>query len=53
MLQRSNGFGQEFKLQGLTFDVSLRMDRGISILAREAGWRLQSVLRPQRFFTEK
>ena len=53
VLHRSHGFGDEFKLLGLTFDVSLRMERGVSILAREAGWRLQSVLRPQRFFTEK
>ena len=29
------------------------MEHGVSILAREAGWRLQSVLRPQRFFTDK
>ena len=29
------------------------MGRGVSILAREAGWRLQSVLRPRKFFHEK
>ena len=29
------------------------MHRGISTIAREAGWRLQSVLRPRRFFSEK
>ena len=53
VLHRTNGVGEDFKLLGLTFDVELRMGRGVSILAREAGWRLQSVLRPRMFFKEK
>ena len=38
---------------GLHFDESLRMNVAVSELAREAGWRLQSVLRPRRFFSER
>ena len=53
VLHRTNGVGEDFKLLGLIFDVELRMHSGISTIAREAGWRLQSVLRPRRFFSEK
>ena len=53
MLHRTNGVGEDFKLLGLTFDVQLRMERRVSILAREAGWRLQFVLRSRKFFHEK
>ena len=51
VLHRTNGVGADFKLLGLIFDVELRMHRGISTIAREASWRLQSVLRPLRFFS--
>ena len=52
ILHRTNGFGDDFALLGVTFDTSLHMGVGISIIAREAGWRLKSVLRPRRFFSE-
>ena len=26
------------------------MDKGIAVIAREAGWRFRAVLRPKRFF---
>ena len=37
----------------ITFDCSLRMLAGITKLSKEAGWRLQSILRPRRFFSER
>ena len=52
ILHRTRGCGENFALLGLEFDMSLRMAHGVGVLAREAGWRLQSVLRPRRFFTE-
>ena len=53
ILHRTKRFGCHFKLLGLEFDVSLRMGHAVSILAREAGWPLQAVVRPKRFFTTK
>ena len=53
ILHRTRGQGNDFKLLGLVFDVGLRMGSAISELAREAGWRLQAVLRPRRFFSRR
>ena len=53
ILHRTRGLGDNFQLLGLCFDVALQMGPCISILAREAGWRLQSVLRPRRFFSTR
>jgi len=53
VLHRSQGFGDDFRLLGLEFDVSLRMVGALAIIGREAGWRLQAVLRPRRFFTTR
>ena len=53
VLHRTNGHGDEFKLLGVIFDVELRMGSAVSALAREGGWRLRTVLRPRRFFSEK
>ena len=39
-----NGVGEDFKLLGITFAVELRMGRGVSTLAREAGWRLFCII---------
>ena len=52
-MHRSRGQGDEFNLLGLIFDVALRMTRCLSVLSREAGWRLQAILRPKRFFSQK
>ena len=49
MLHRTNGHGEDFLLLGVLFDVELRMGTAVTTLAREAGWRLRSVLRPRRF----
>ena len=53
VLRRTRGHGDDFKRLGLTFDVSLRMCVAVSELACEAGWRLQSILRPRRFFSQR
>ena len=51
VLHRTRGYGDGFLLLGLHFDESLHMNVAASIIGREAGWRLQSVLRPKRFFS--
>ena len=38
---------------GVLFDVELSMGPAFAILSRKAGWRLKSILRPLRFFTEQ
>ena len=45
VLHRSDGIWQEFKLLGLTFDIMLLMDRGISIIdwKQHCGFNLCSV----------
>ena len=53
ILHRTHGLGDGFTLLGLHFDESLRMVAAISDIAREAGWRLQSILRPRRFFSRR
>ena len=53
VLHRTNGHGEDFLLLGILFDVELRMGIAVTTLAREAGWRLKTVLRPRRFFTER
>ena len=51
VLHRIHGCGDDFLLLGILFDTGLRMHKATAVLAREAGWRLQAVLRPRRFFT--
>ena len=51
MLRRAKPFGEDFKLLGVNFDTKLLMHFGVRSIAVDAGWRLQSVLRPKRFFS--
>ena len=53
VLHRIRSHGEGFRLLGLSFDEALRMGKVCLEIAREAGWRLQSVLRPRRFFTQR
>ena len=53
VLHRTRRHGEGFRLLGLSFDEALRMGKVCLEIAREAGWRLQSVLRPRRFFTQR
>ena len=50
MIHRLCPIGPSFKLLGLVFDSKLRMREGARKIAVEAGWRLQSILRPRRYF---
>ena len=51
LMRRFRAIGVNFKLLGVTFDPQLLMHVGTRKIAIEAGWRLQAVLRPRRFFT--
>ncbi len=51
LMRRFRAIGANFKLLGITFDPQLLMHDGARKIAVEAGWRLQAVLRPRRFFS--
>ncbi len=53
VLHRTRAHGDDFLLLGILFDCELRMHSAVSRLSREAGWRLQAILRPRRFFHER
>ena len=50
-MRRFRALGPNFRLLGVTFDPQLLMHDGTRKIAVEAGWRLQAILRPRRFFT--
>ena len=43
--------GEDFKILGVVFDGALRMTTATRVIATEAGWRLQTLLKAKRFFT--
>ena len=51
VLHRRFHHGADFKILGVTFDVSLLMHTAAREIATEAGWRLQTLLRARGFFT--
>ena len=51
LLRRQKPRGPSFKLLGVLFDTKLLMHEGARAIAVDAGWRLQAVLRPRRFFS--
>ena len=51
LMRRFRALGPNFRLLGVTFDPQLLMHDGTRKIAVEAGWRLQAILRPRRFFT--
>ena len=44
--------GGTFKLLGVTFDSDLSMAESISELVSAAGWKLRTLLRTRRFYTD-
>ena len=49
-LHRTRQFWEDFKMLGVTFDCQLTMKIAVQEIAREAGWRVRSILRCRRFF---
>ena len=44
--------GENFKLLGVTFDTELAMADAISELVSAAGWKLRTLIRTRRFYTD-
>ena len=51
LIRRFRALGPNFKLLGVTFDPQLLMHTGVRKIASEAGWRLQTLLRPRQYFS--
>ena len=50
-IHRGKHFGDSFKILGVLFDTQLTMDEAAREVAREAGWRLKTLLRCRRFYS--
>ena len=51
ILHRSRPCGSNFKILGCVFDSQLRMLDAAKHIAKEAGWRLRTLLRTRKYFT--
>ena len=52
MLSTSDPEGSLFKLLGVPFDTELSMANAVSELVSSAGWKLKTILRTRRFYTD-
>jgi len=52
VLSLTDPLGDTFKLLGVTFDSELSMAESISELVSAAGWKLRTLLRTRRFYTD-
>ncbi len=50
-IHRGRHFGEEFKILGVLFDCQLTMRSAAQEVAREAGWKVRSILRCRRFYS--
>ena len=53
ILDRSQPFGEQFKLLSILFDTKLTMHDAVHSFCVEANWRLRTLLRTKRFYTTK
>ena len=52
VLSTSDPEGSTFKLLGVPFDTELSMANAVSELVSSAGWKLKTILRTRRFYTD-
>ena len=50
-IHRTRYFGDNFKILGVQFDCQLTMRDAAQEVAREAGWKVRSILRCRRFYS--
>ena len=51
LLHRRFGAGGNFRILGVTFDSALLMHAAACVVATDARWRLQALLKVRRFFS--
>jgi uncharacterized protein YjiS (DUF1127 family) len=52
IVSKSEPFGKDFKLLGITFDTSLTMAAAVEEVIAAAGWKLKMLIRTRRFYTD-
>jgi len=52
VLSLSDPAGIDFSMLGVTFDVELSMSAAVSELVTAAGWKMRTILRTKRFYTD-
>ena len=50
-IHRTQCFGENFKILGVSFDCQLTMEAASREVSQDAGWRLRTLLRCRRFFS--
>jgi len=53
ILDRNHPYGSSFKILSVHFDTKLKMDEAVHHFVDEAGWRLRTLLRTQRYHDSK
>ncbi len=51
--KKKRSFGEDFKILGVIIDCKLTMRAAAKEISREAGWKVKSLLRCRRFYTQK
>ena len=51
VVSRAHPVGSNFRILGVTFDPKLIMDDAVHECAAQAGWRLRTLMRTQRYHT--
>ena len=52
-IHRTRAFGEDFKILGVLFDGKLTMCSAAHEIATEAGWKVKSILRCRRFYSQR
>ena len=52
-IHRTRAFGDDFKILGVLFDCQLTMRSAAHEIAAEAGWKVKSILRCRRFYSQR
>ena len=52
MLSLTDSVGDSFKLLGIIFDGALSMEEAVAEVVAEAGWKLRTLLRTRRYYTD-
>jgi hypothetical protein len=52
IVSKSEPFGRDFKLLGITFDTSLTMAAAVEEVIAAAGWKLKMLIRTRRYYTD-
>ncbi len=51
-IHRTRAFGEDFKILGVLFDCQLTMGSAAHEIATESGWKVKSILRCRRFYSQ-